>query len=385
MKYMRHLTAKTAALASAAMLFLAGCGGGGLLADGGIIGTGTIVGTVPGTVIEAYGANGDYVETFSEFNTTGRHPFRLRLKAGVGYYLVMIINEGTENEIVMPIAFPDSQGEVFARITLKEGQEIDLGYVALYMNCAEVPVESDPDDDCVLDKPFLLNEAGADGPKNPLKQMDADDDGWNDYDDDDHGYGQHNGQQYQDPQDLDNDRVPNKYDDDFKPGPNDEDEDGIDDDADENPGNIPEDDDGNQTQWNGQGMHPTGLAWREQHGGYAEHNLDSCGVCHGDDFRGTPASAQVGCYDCHDGPNTDDGDNPGNVPDEDDNDNGSQAQWNGQGMHPTGSAWREQHGDYAEHNLESCGVCHGDDFRGTPASAQVGCYDCHDGPSAEND
>ena len=39
----------------------------------------------------------------------------------------MIINEGTANEIVMPIAFPGNEpGEVLARIFLREGEVIDL-------------------------------------------------------------------------------------------------------------------------------------------------------------------------------------------------------------------------------------------------------------------
>jgi len=298
---MRYITAGIFSLAFAALLLLAGCGGsGGTLADGGIIGTGSVIGTVPGTVIEAYGDNGDYRQTSSEINSTDKHPFRLQLKAGIGYYLVMIINEGTENEIVMPISFPDDQGQLFARIVLREGQEIDLGHIPLYLNCNDV-LQFEPDEDCsagtpyVFKNPFILDE--DEGSHNPLRVMDADDDGIDDYDDEDHGYGQQNGQQYKDPQDHDDDRVPNYYDDDFSPGPNDQDEDGIDDDDDENPGNIPDDDD--LSGWNGQGMHPLGQAWQEQHGDHAEQDLESCAVCHGDDFRGTQASGQIGCYGCH--------------------------------------------------------------------------------------
>ena len=167
-------------------------------------------------------------------------------------------------------------------------------------------VEDDIDGDCILDRPFILNE--TEGSNNPLRQMDADDDGDNDYDDEDHGYGQ--GSMFKDPQDHDDDRVPNKYDDDFEGGPNDEDDDGIEDDEDENPGNIPEDDDpfedDSQLNWNGQGMHPKGLVWLDGHGDFAEDNLNSCTSRHGDDFRGAAASAQVGCYECHNGPDPED-------------------------------------------------------------------------------
>jgi hypothetical protein len=106
--------------------------------------------------------------------------------------------------------------------------------------------------------------------------------------------------------------VPNYYDDDFIPGPNDEDEDGIEDDDDKNPDN-----------WDGQSMHQAGQGWVDEHGEYAENNYEGCASCHGDDFLGSPLSAvsvarqfrikeqgskqftaryQVGCYDCHDGP-----------------------------------------------------------------------------------
>jgi len=382
MKFLRHAKIRLAALAFLTLLLLAGCGGGGgLLADGGIIGTGSIIGTVPGTVIEAYGDNGDYKQTFSELNNSDKHPFSLHLDAGIGYYLVMIINEGTGNEIIIPIAFPgNKQGEVFARIVLREGQEIDLGHIALYTDCANVPFESDPDDDCILDKPFILNE--AEGSNNPLRQMDADDDGTDDYDDDDHGYGQQNGQQFRDPQDHDDDRVPNKYDDDFSPGSNDEDEDGIDDDEDKNPGNLPDDaDEYTLLEWNGQGMHPVGAAWQEHHGEYAEQDIQSCASCHGNDFGGSSLSGQVGCYDCHNGPD------PENYPGSGSSSNGGYTwqEWNGQGMHPSGQAWLELHGEYAEQDIQSCASCHGDDFGGSSLSAHAGCYDCHDGPVPEID
>ena len=219
MKFMQHIPARVFLLAFSALLLLAGCGGGGsLLADGGIIGTGSIIGTVPGTIIEAYGEQGEYFWTSSEINGTDNHPFLLEeLPAGVGLYLVMIINEDTENEIIMPISFQDKQGEVLARIVLLENQEIDLGHIPLYMNCGDIPPDVDPDGDCFLDKPFMLDEGM--GSHNPLKQMDADNDGINDYDDPDHGYGPHSGGMHNDPPDHDGDGIPNYYDPDFSPGP----------------------------------------------------------------------------------------------------------------------------------------------------------------------
>ena len=371
MKNIQPKQARGLFLALMILLLLAGCGGGGGsdLADGGIIGTGSIVGTVPGTIIEAFGDQGQYFQVTSVDDNTDQHPFYLELPAGIGFHLVMIINEGTADEIVIPIAFEGADQKLLSRIILTLGDEVDLGHIPLYSNRDEIPDTSDPDEDGILDEPFILDENDA---NNPLLQLDSDDDGVDDYDDDDHG--DPSGKHDDDPQDHDNDGIPNKYDNHFSPGPNDEDEDGIDDDDDENPGNNPEDND-DSLYWNGKGMHPAGMAWREQHGDYAEHNIYNCASCHGDDFRGTPLSAQVGCYDCHDGPDLED--------EEDEED--SQSEWNGQGMHPAGMAWREQHGDYAEHNLDNCASCHGDDFRGTPLSDQVGCYDCHDGPDPEDE
>ncbi|KPK25214.1 MAG: hypothetical protein AMJ61_12620 [Desulfobacterales bacterium SG8_35_2] len=226
MRLLQQLPSKVFSLAFSALLLLTGCSGGGLLADGGIIGTGSIVGTVPGTVIEAYGENGEYFLTYSQTNGTDHHPFLLDdLPAGVGFYLVMITNENTGSEIVMPIAFQTSQGEVVARIVLNEGQQIDLGHIPLYLNCSQVVYDVDPDGNCILDKPFLLDESM--GSKNPLKQMDADNDNINDYVDSDHGYGPGSGGMYNNLQDQDGDGIPNYYDPDFVPYPNDSDGDGI--------------------------------------------------------------------------------------------------------------------------------------------------------------
>ncbi len=71
------------------------------------------------------------------------------------------------------------------------------------------------------------------------------------------------------------------------------------------------------------GMHTVGSAWISGHQSAARGNLAACAACHGSDYRGRPQSAtftarsfgvegrtiafsaahQVGCYDCHNGPN----------------------------------------------------------------------------------
>jgi len=86
-------------------------------------------------------------------------------------------------------------------------------------------------------------------------------------------------------------------------------------------------------EWQGpHGMHPTGASWVDDHGDIADNGgAAQCRSCHGTDYRGTALSRshddrvlatqfgvknfwrgyEVGCYDCHDGP--DDDDNNSNV------------------------------------------------------------------------
>lgn len=76
------------------------------------------------------------------------------------------------------------------------------------------------------------------------------------------------------------------------------------------------------------------------------------------------------------------------------------------GMHPIGSSWAQNHADLARlvPNYADCKTCHGSDLRGTVLSRvqgdrtvstefgtrqfwrgyEVGCYDCHNGPTSSN-
>jgi hypothetical protein len=67
------------------------------------------------------------------------------------------------------------------------------------------------------------------------------------------------------------------------------------------------------------GMHSIGATWVSRHGDLVEGNTAQCTSCHGADYRGSPlaqmkvtrtfgsrtlaAGKNVGCYDCHNGPN----------------------------------------------------------------------------------
>ena len=154
-------------------LIQAACGGGGG-GGGGSGGGASLSGTVPGTQIEAFGDNGSYYVVESSDNGTAEHPFTLDLAAGVGFHLAMVTNAGTPDEVVTPVGFRDSSGTVHTRLTLGEGEQVDLGHVPLYMSREEA-ANDDLDDDGVLDSPLVLDDVGA---GNPLSQSDADHDGW---------------------------------------------------------------------------------------------------------------------------------------------------------------------------------------------------------------
>ena len=215
-------------------LFLASCvgGGGGCSPTSSLLSRASVLGTVPGTRIEAFGDNGSYYVISSTHNGTGEHPFQLDLPPGIGFRIVMITNEGTPEQVVTPIAFRDSSGRVLSRLVLDPDDRIDLGYVPLRMGRNEAAAE-DMDGDGVLDAPMVLDDVGA---NNPLAQSDSDNDDIDDYNDPDHG-GYHYDDDTHDPQDEDDDGVPNVYDDDYVAAANDTDGDGLPDSVDANPRN----------------------------------------------------------------------------------------------------------------------------------------------------
>lgn len=244
------------------------CGGGGGGGAGSTFSGASIGGTVPGTVIEAFGDNGSYYAVESKDDGSARHPFTLKLKPGVGFHLVMTTGEGTPDEVVTPIGFRDSSGVVRTRLVLGKGEEIDLGHVPLYMSRNEAAGD-DRDDDGVLDRPLVLDDVGA---RNPLSQSDVDDDDINDWDDPDHG-GYHYGRGTDDPQDHDDDGVPNVYDDDDDgPHGGDRDGDGLPNNVDANPDNDPD-------------HRNNGLDDDCDHDGYNDDDADHDGFHDDDDDR----------------------------------------------------------------------------------------------------
>ncbi len=228
-------------------LALSSCGGGGG-GDGGsvpsaaISSTATVSGTVPGTLIEAFGDNGSYYRTTSRDDGSLKHPFSLELPAGVGLRLVMTTGKGNAEEVVSPLGFRDNRMRVHTRLMLGAGDHVDIGHVPLAMSRAEAAGDVDGDGDMddvdldgVLDSPFMLDDAHS-----PLAQANADGDELNDYDDPDHGGYRYSGKDM-DPLDHDGDGVPNMYDPHYTPpaGFSDADHDGLHDKTDDvNPTNV---------------------------------------------------------------------------------------------------------------------------------------------------
>lgn len=376
-------------MAAAVLLVLGlnGCGGGGGGAGsadtGGATPAGTaVIGTVPGTLIEAFCDNGAYYSTNSTDNGTAKHPFRLELPPDLGYRLVMTTNGGTAEEVVSPIGFLDSDNVLHTRLILTDHTVIDLGYVPLPMSRAEA-ANNDANGDGILDAPFILDNYQAQGAMNPLRQLDADHDAVMDWQDTDHG-----GQQYAgntvDPQDVDGDGVPNGYDEDFTPAQDDSDADGLPDHLDANPTNNPDDNGDFEDDLDGDGYHD------------GDHDRDGFP----DGEQSGPGDADRGailfgthCAGCHGADAGDILSNTAEAISSAVNSNGAMAlvaaQLTAQDYallaayvnlagHEAGWNDEENHGAYAENNgVAVCAACHGG-VQLTGNGAIPSCYRCHE-------
>jgi hypothetical protein len=125
-------------------LFLAACGGG---SSSTTTTTSNISGTVPGTLIEAFGSDGSYVKVTSTDNGTSKHPFTITLSKSVNYRLVMTTNENNlATKVVTPIGFVTSTGTGTLFTTTDDS--IDLGYIDLKLDRADI---NDKNNDGVSD------------------------------------------------------------------------------------------------------------------------------------------------------------------------------------------------------------------------------------------
>jgi hypothetical protein len=198
-----------------AIISSCGGGGGGDSISPSVSTSFTISGTVPGTIIEAYGDNGSYYKVSSDNDGSGMHPFSLTLKSGVKYSLFMTVNENTTQTITTPIYF-DNNGTPTSSFTSSANQTINFGHLPLYTTKTDaVNAGKDNDNDGVLDdgQYHLVNTISGLTLNNLVGTYT-----W----------------------DVDGDGKHNYYDDDYIRGANtsDSDDDGIEDSIDINPNNI---------------------------------------------------------------------------------------------------------------------------------------------------
>ncbi|WP_051640787.1 hypothetical protein [Thiomicrorhabdus sp. Milos-T2] len=170
-------------------VMLASCGGGG--SDSTTTSTSTstsasvVTGTVPGTLIEAFCADGTFYSENSTNNGTTKHPFSISLPSNVDCRLVMTTNENDPvKRVVTPINL-DNNGTISGLINLSG--DIDLGHVPLALNAPNVDLNHDG----VEDTPLKVSISSA---SVTTKQVTYD------------------------PLDTDGDGIPNVYEDDDKDG-----------------------------------------------------------------------------------------------------------------------------------------------------------------------
>ena len=129
---------------------ISGCGGGSAISVSDVI---TLSGTVPGTLIEAYGDNGSYYQTTSIQDGTDQHPFTLSLPKGVTFYLYMTVNEYTEDSVRTRIGttlggrFSSFEDIDFGHLSLPETGASDSLYDVGSINAFTTNILSGVDDD----------------------------------------------------------------------------------------------------------------------------------------------------------------------------------------------------------------------------------------------
>jgi hypothetical protein len=191
-------------------VFFTACGGGG---SGDTIGTSNssiISGTVPGTLIEAFCKDGSYYKTNSIDNGTNNHPFELEIPNSLDCKLVMTTNENDADitkRIVSPIEMSDG---VTTSTYFQLEENFNLGYIGLPLSGQGVQPLLDIS---VVGYKIKINKFSYD-------PLDLDNDGIpNVYEDDDN-----DGKYNKDDDDDDNDGIKDSIDPDHK---DDTDGDGI--------------------------------------------------------------------------------------------------------------------------------------------------------------
>ncbi len=169
--------------------------------------TSTIMGTVPGTLIEAFCEDGSYYHVNSVHNDTSEHPFSIEIPTDITCRLVMTTNEHDESiKVVTPIGLVT---DVSSTTTFRANSKlIDLGHIDLPMDRSEI---NDSTGDGVSDDILMVST-----PEGTIIAIELEND----------------------PMDHDGDGIPNIYEDDDSDGINnyddsDDDDDGIEDDLDE--------------------------------------------------------------------------------------------------------------------------------------------------------
>lgn len=177
--------------ALAAGFILAGCGGGSSSTTS-TTPTSKISGTVPGTLIEAFCADGSYYKVKSTDNNTDEHPFEIEVPRTVSCSLVMTTNEDSETTKVVTqigIITSDANGTLFTAAA-----DINLRHIPLPMDPSQI---NDTNGDHVSDDILSIQVDGTSIEiefENPLDDdndglvnvyEDDDDDGISNHDDDD--------------------------------------------------------------------------------------------------------------------------------------------------------------------------------------------------------
>ena len=208
-------------------VLLASCGGGGSSSDTATdttvssSTTSTVSGTVPGTLIEAFCADGSYHHVNSTDNGTDEHPFSIDLPNNIDCHLVMTTHEDdVPTRVISPIQI--NSGLVTSGL-INLSSDFALGYIDLPMSRDTVDV----DDDGVIDTPFTLSLSLPDGVvlrSVNYDPLDVDGDGIPDAydDDDDDGIFNSEDEDYHADEDGDGDGIDDLYD-------RDDDNDGVDD------------------------------------------------------------------------------------------------------------------------------------------------------------